>query len=69
MYGDILVSVKFDNNWMIGLGNHVLYAPSLYLNSIRGFEECNERIILVNYGHNQIAGFRERCDQSLVKVG
>ena len=34
-----------------------------------GFEECNERIILVNYGHNQMAGFRERCGQSLVKVG
>ena len=26
-------------------------------------------IILVNYGHNQIAGFREMCSQSLVKVG
>ena len=34
-YGDILVLVKFENNWMIGLGNHVHYAPSLYLNSIR----------------------------------
>ena len=26
-------------------------------------------IILVNYGHNQTAGFRERRGQSLVKVG
>ena len=26
-------------------------------------------LILVNYGHNQTAGFRERCGQSLVKVG
>ena len=34
-----------------------------------GFEECNERIILVNYGHNQMVGFREKCGQSLVKVG
>ena len=33
------------------------------------FEECNERIILINYGHNQMAGFRGRHGQSLVKVG
>ena len=26
-------------------------------------------IILVNYSHNQTAGFRERRNQSLVKVG
>ena len=26
-------------------------------------------IILVNYGHNQTAGFRERHGQSLIKVG
>ena len=24
---------------------------------------------MVNYGHNQTVGFRERCSQSLVKVG
>ena len=24
---------------------------------------------MVNYGHNQTVGFRERCGQSLVKVG
>ena len=30
---------------------------------------CNERLILVNYGHNQTVGFREICGQSLVKVG
>ena len=23
----------------------------------------------MNYGHNQMVGFKERCDQSLVKVG
>ena len=32
------------------------------------FEECNERLILVNYGHDQTVGFRERCGQSFVKV-
>ena len=34
-----------------------------------GFEECNEKLILVNYGHNQTVGFRERRGQNLVKVG
>ena len=34
-----------------------------------GFKECNEKLILVNYGHNQIVGFREMCGQSLVKIG
>ena len=34
-----------------------------------GFEECNERLIRVNYCHNQTVGFRERCGQNLVKVG
>ena len=34
-----------------------------------GFKECNERLILVNYGHNQMVEFRERHGQSLVKVG
>ena len=36
---------------------------------IVGFEECKEMIIQVNYGHNQMVGFRERHRQSLVKVG
>ena len=26
-------------------------------------------LIMVNYGHNQIVGFREKCSQNLVKVG
>ena len=26
-------------------------------------------LILINYGHNQTVGFREKCGQSLVKVG
>ena len=24
---------------------------------------------MINYGHNQIVGFKERCGQSLLKVG
>ena len=31
-----------------------------------GSEECNEKLILVNYGYNQTIGFRERQGQSLV---
>ena len=34
-----------------------------------GFEKCNKRIILVNYGHNQMIGFKEKRGQSLVEVG
>ena len=34
-----------------------------------GIEECNERLILVHYGHNQTVGYRERRGQRLVKVG
>ena len=26
-------------------------------------------LISVNYGNNQMVGFKERCDQSLLKVG
>ena len=36
---------------------------------IVGFEECDERIIQVNSGFNQMVGFGERCDQILFKVG
>ena len=36
---------------------------------IVGCKECNERIILVNYGQNEMAGYREMCGQSLVNVG
>ena len=32
-----------------------------------GFKECNESLILVNYGYNQTVEFREMCGQSLVK--
>ena len=38
-------------------------------NLIVGFEECNKMIILVNYGHNQMVGFRERHGQNFFKVG
>ena len=34
-----------------------------------GFEEFNERLILVYYGHNQTVGFRNMSGQNLVKVG
>ena len=37
-------------------------------NLIVGFKECNESLILVNYGHNPMVGFRERQGQSLVDV-
>ena len=30
---------------------------------------CNERLILVNYDHNQMVGFREIRGQNFVKVG
>ena len=44
--------------------------PYIYILTI-GFEECNERIIQVNYGLNHMVGFRERerRDQILGKVG
>ena len=38
-------------------------------NLTAGLEECNERLILVNYGHDQMVGFRKRGGQSLIKVG
>ena len=34
-----------------------------------GFKECNERLILVNYDHNEMVVFWERRGQSLVNVG
>ena len=34
-----------------------------------GCKECNERIILGNYGQNQMGRFGERGGQSLVNVG
>ena len=33
------------------------------------FEEYNGVLILINYGHNQMIGFREISGQSLVKIG
>ena len=38
-------------------------------NLVVGFKECNERLIPVNYGHNEMVGFWERRGQSLVNVG
>ena len=42
--------------------------PYIYILTI-GFEECNERIIQVSYGLNQMVGFGERRNQILVKFG
>ena len=46
----------------------ITWHPYIWILTV-GFEECNERIILVNYGHNQMVGFREWRGQSLVKIG
>ena len=42
--------------------------PSIQILTVE-FEECKQMIIRVNYGHNQMVGFRERHGQSLVKAG
>ena len=75
--GDILVLAKFETNWMVRLREqshtstqHMsITRHSQSWNLTIGFEQCNEKLILVNYGHNQTIGFREMCGQSLVKVG
>ena len=76
-YGGILVLVKFETNWKVRLReqNHtgtqhqfITRHPYIWILTV-GFKECNKRIILVNYGHNQMIGFREIGGQSLVKVG
>ena len=46
----------------------IMHHPYIWILTI-GFKECNEKIILVNYVHNQMTWFRKRCGQSLVKVG
>ena len=46
----------------------IIRQPEIW-NLTVGFKECNEMVVLVYYGHNQMAGFREICGQSLVKVG
>ena len=55
---------QIERTWSYRYITYVRHAPYLTV----GFEEYNERLILVNYGHNQIVGFRERYGQSLVKV-
>ena len=42
--------------------------PYIYILTV-GFEECNERIIQVSYGLNQMVGFGERRNQILVNFG
>ena len=75
-YGDILVFVKFENNWIVRLREQshsgtqhmsITHHPLIW-NLTYGIKECNERLILVNYGHNQTVGYRERRGQRLVKV-
>ena len=76
-YGNILVLMKFETNWLVRLREHsyivtqhkFITRHTYIWNLAVGFEECNERLILVNYGHNQTVGFRERRSQSLIKVG
>ena len=59
-YGDILVLVKFETNWMVRLREHshigtqhMFIMHNTYIwNLTVGFEECNEKLIMVNYGHN-----------------
>ena len=58
------------DNIIVHVHNTFPLQPYLDLKYISiGFEECNERLIRVNYCHNQTVGFRERCGQNLVKVG
>ena len=76
-YGIILVLVISGTNLMVVLREqnhtstrHMSITRHPYIwNLTFEFEKCYERLILVNYGHNQTVGFRERCGQSLVKVG
>ena len=76
-YGDILVLVKFEINWMVRLREHSqigtqhmsISRHSYIWNLIIGLKECNERLILVNYGHNRMVGFSKMRAQSLVKFG
>ena len=59
-YGDILVLVKFETNWMVRLREHshigtqhmFIMRHTYIWNLTVGFEECNEKLIMVNYGHN-----------------
>ena len=46
----------------------IIRQPEIW-NLTVGFKECNERLILVNYGYNQMVGFTKRRGQSLVKIG
>ena len=76
-YGDILVLVKFEINWMVRLREHSqigtqhmsISCHSYIWNLIVGLKECNKRLILVNYGHNRTVGFSKMRGQSLVKFG
>ena len=60
--------IRFREHSHIGSQHMSISCHNWIWNLIVGFEECNERLILVNYSHNQIVGLREMCSQSLVKV-
>ena len=75
--GDISVLVKFENNWLVKKREHwhkgtehksIMRHPYIW-NLTVGFNKCNERLILVNYDHYQMVGFRVWRGQNLVKVG
>ena len=63
-------------NWMVRSRKHnhtstqhMSITHHTYIwNLTTGFEECNKRLILINYGHNQTVRFRERRGQNLIKV-
>ena len=68
--------MKVENNWMVRLKEHshkctqhtsITRHPWIW-NLTVGFKEWNEMLILENYGHNQMIGFRERRGQNLAKV-
>ena len=76
-YGDILLLVKFQSNWIVrlrkqshsGTQHMSITRHPLIWNLTFGFEESNKRLTLLNYSLNQTVEFGERCGQSLVKVG
>ena len=61
--------VRFREQSHTGTPHMSIMRHHLIWNLTIAFEECNEWLILVNYSHNQMVGFRERCGQNLVIVG
>ena len=75
-FGFIYIYIDNMTNWTIRLRKHnhkstqhmSMTHHTQILNLTVRFEECNEKLILVNYGNNQTVGFRQKHGQSLVKV-